>query len=433
MLFYKRKPIHLFFTLFLLAGLVLAFGLLTACKEEGADSSSLPGDSDTTPSQTTDSTTPTTSTDPGEVTVPEKEPVLDRYDLLTSMEYLWEGSVVYNESVMFVGKEDKAPLLYTPDKILSVRSSDLATEYKEGVDYKLEDGRLVLTENTSIPFMTVEEYYPTNPIPGGSFPTRIPEHANLRFGEGDTFHRYHVYVTYSHKDSWEGTRPADESAKFPKTLAKLKNGEETKIVFYGDSITEGYNASGFIKAAPYADPWAKMVADYLGVIYQNDKVRYINSGLASTDSNWGLANLQERVIAHAPDLLVLAFGMNEGGSAPSTHAAGIAKIIDAVQKALPDTEILLVSTMLPNEEAAGFWGNQQNFETYYKNSLAKRYPEVGIVPVTSLHRTLLETKPYYHMTGNNINHPNDFLSRVYAQAVVSALTGGAVPAEDAAS
>ncbi len=44
--------------------------------------------------------------------------------------------------------------------------------------------------------------------------------------------------------------------------------------------------------------------------------------------------------------------------------------------------------------------------------------------MTSLHRALLSSKPYYHMTGNNVNHPNDFLSRVYAQAVVWALTGG---------
>lgn len=43
--------------------------------------------------------------------------------------------------------------------------------------------------------------------------------------------------------------------------------------------------------------------------------------------------------------------------------------------------------------------------------------------MTSLHASLLEKKPYYHMTGNNINHPNDFLARLYAQSIVEAITG----------
>ena len=62
-----------------------------------------------------------------------------KYNLDAYMTPVWKGGVVYNESVMFfpnakTGKLDPAPLLYKPDKILSVRSSDLKTEYKEGVD-----------------------------------------------------------------------------------------------------------------------------------------------------------------------------------------------------------------------------------------------------------------------------------------------------------
>jgi len=34
-----------------------------------------------------------------------------------------------------------------------------------------------------------------------------------------------------------------------------------------------------------------------------------------------------------------------------------------------------------------------------------------------------EIKRYYDMTGNNVNHPNDFLVRAYAQAVLTAISG----------
>ena len=88
---------------------------------------------------------------------------------------VWKGGVVYNESVMFfpnakTGKLDPAPLLYKPDKILSVRSSDLKTEYKEGVDYVVENGCIKLTENTSIWSWDYDDFYLKSPasVPIGS-------------------------------------------------------------------------------------------------------------------------------------------------------------------------------------------------------------------------------------------------------------------------
>ncbi len=55
-------------------------------------------------------------------------PVIDRYDLDTAMHPLWKGDTVYNESVMFLGKNDVARLTFQPEKFLSIRSQDLKTE-----------------------------------------------------------------------------------------------------------------------------------------------------------------------------------------------------------------------------------------------------------------------------------------------------------------
>jgi len=44
--------------------------------------------------------------------------------------------------------------------------------------------------------------------------------------------------------------------------------------------------------------------------------------------------------------------------------------------------------------------------------------------VTSMSRRLLETKRFRDYTGNNVNHPNDFMARVYAQVVFRAIEGG---------
>lgn len=77
---------------------------------------------------------------------------------------VWQGSVVYEETGMFLGKDDLLPLLFMPEEILSVTSYDGQTVYQEGRDFILtDDGRLALTEQTSIPYITKEAYYHGDP------------------------------------------------------------------------------------------------------------------------------------------------------------------------------------------------------------------------------------------------------------------------------
>ena len=101
----------------------------------------------------------------------EVQPVQDytSYTLEGYTAPIWKQSVIGNETVMFVGKDDVTPLLFTPDEIISVRSADLKTTYEEGVDYVLQDGKIGLTENTSIPYWEEAEYYPEQEIPGRSY------------------------------------------------------------------------------------------------------------------------------------------------------------------------------------------------------------------------------------------------------------------------
>lgn len=88
-----------------------------------------------------------------------------RYDHTTYTLPLWQGDTVYNETVMFVGNSG-VPLLYKAEKIIAVLGYDLKTEYVEGEDYLLKDGKLYLTENTRIPVFSEKDFYPTAPEKG---------------------------------------------------------------------------------------------------------------------------------------------------------------------------------------------------------------------------------------------------------------------------
>ena len=347
------------------------------------------------------------------------EPVLDAYDLATYTEPYWKGDTVYNESVMIVKNQDgsvsPAPLLYPATEIISVRSSDLKTVYEKGKDWNIENGKLVVLENSSIPFMTYDEYYPA-----ASDMTTV-DGKYIYFSEGTFFHNKQIAVTYKHESSWNWSIPGYKGDKLPKTVAKLKNNEALKIVFYGDSITTGANSSSKVGASPNAATWMTMFEESLKKEYKNDKITSVNTAVGGMASAWGVENVKERVVDQNPDLLIIGFGMNDGNASSvsaETYRNNISAIIQAAKAGNPNVEILLVSPMLPNPEVKMTEGNQASYEA---ELLSLETEGVAAAPVTTMYQYLMKNKRYYDMTGNNVNHPNDFVARLYAQVLNATL------------
>ena len=111
--------------------------------------------------------------------------------------------------------------------------------------------------------------------------------------------------------------------------------------------------------------------------------------------------------------------MNDGTGkmAPDVFQANIQGIIQKTREVNPKTEFILVSTMLPNPESE-FVGTQ----TTFKEALTKLTgPGIVLVDMTSVHAELLKRKSYQDLTGNHINHPNDYLIRWYAQQILGLL------------
>ena len=102
-------------------------------------------------------------------------------------------------------------------------------------------------------------------------------------------------------------------------------------------------------------------------------------------------------------------------------------MVSRIRAALPSTAICLVATMLPNQEVKGFYGSQYAFAEQYLAYLeelqASGENKVCVANVTEMHQRILEVKRYYDMTGNNVNHVNDFMARVYAQTVFQTVCG----------
>lgn len=365
----------------------------------------------------------------GEVSVEmEQMENFTKYDLDVYMKPIWSGEIVYNETVMFVGKGDYAPLLYPVTEILSVRSYDLQTEYVRGVDYEYdEDLQGIIRGTDNIPYIPIDEYYPPEYILDKCFSCTVPGKFFISFAEGSYFSSKQLAITYRHRGQGLIETPKCQKQAFSSTLSKLQNNEPVKILFYGDSITVGANSSGFVEYAPYAPTWTKMLFDSLTKKYGATNAEYVNTAVGGWTTRNGISNLQERVIEHNPDAVFIGFGMNDTTLSANTHVEQIKTIVDGIKEANPNVEICLISTMLPNPEVAGVSYEQYSFEQSYERLVAQYhaqgYEKICLAPVTSMHQAILEKKRYYDMTGNNVNHPNDFMARVYAQTVFQTVCG----------
>lgn len=343
-----------------------------------------------------------------------------KYDLNTYTLPIWEGNYVYNETIMFVG-ETEAPLLYTPDNVISVRSFDLLTEYVLGEDYTVEDGKIKLTPNTRIPSFSVEEFYPAEAVPGKCFASLVEGHPYIFFSEGSTIFQRQIHVTYSHGGKWNGFLPT-KSEKFGRFFEKASRGDKVVVLFFGDSITTGANSSGRVGCEPYADTWMEMIVKKMREYFHNDNIEYVNTAVGGTATPWAIEVLQERAIDIAPDLMFLGFGMNDGSRSPEEEDRLMRELIGKFVTACPNCDVAMISPMLPHFRLKGFWGNQPKFEEKFSDICAE-YEHIDLIPVTSVHKEILKYKRYYDMTGNNVNHPNDFLARVYAQTALKVLFG----------
>lgn len=355
------------------------------------------------------------------------QPLTDfrKYSNECYLQPLWKGNVIYNESVLFFEEKDgtvnPVSLLYNPKEIIAVLSDDLKTEYKNGVDFYIKDGKMYRTENSAIPAMKYEEYYPSEYIKDRSFGCTKGNY--IMYAPLDEITKYQAAVTYTHEDTWEGPVPEYQGNKLPKTMEKLKGNKPITIAFNGDSIMVGANSSGWeaINKPPYAPIWVDMFMEKLKSHYNLDKVSYTNTAVGGMATNWGLENVDTLVNQYNPDLAIIGFGMNDAGFLTvDQYIANTKGIIDSILNKNPECEIILISTTLPNEEAAGFFTTQPLQEAELVK-LANQYEHIAVCKMTQMHSYLLTKKLYRDMTGNNINHPNDFLARVYAQVMAKLL------------
>ena len=344
------------------------------------------------------------------------------------MRPFWRGDVVEGESVLFIKDaqtgEARASVLFPITEVLAVRNAAGDVTYESGKDFvwQADSREIVLPAGSRITSHTPDEM--RRPAKSQAYQlTHRDGNGEIFFAGGLEYAVMQTCITYRHApDQWKGDVPTFDEAALPRSIGKLREKEPLSIVVLGDSISTGANASGVYNAAPYQPGYPELLREHLENA-SGAKVTLANPSVGGMSAPWGLTQV-DTVLMSKPDLVVIAFGMNDSAGRPAAEYQDfIQQTMAKIREKQPECEFILVATMLGNRD----WTTlKHELFPQFRDSLKELAgPGVALADVTAIWTGFLELKQDWDQTGNGVNHPNDFGHRVYAQ-VISALL---IPAE----
>ena len=338
----------------------------------------------------------------------------------------WRSELVEGESVLFLKQDAAEPaealLLFPVQSVVSVCNSAGDVIWEADRDYTWEQGsrRIRLTQDSRIPAFSEADLR----RPAGSQKYRLTHrdgNGEILFGAELEYAAMQVCVTYRRAagQKWMAALPDYSADLLPRTTTRLQQGQPVTLVTLGDSISAGSNASGLYDQPPYQPAYPELVRRGLDEASSGD-VAMINLAVGGTSTDWGLQQV-DAVAEKSPDLLIIAFGMNDSaGRSAESYQMNIQGIITAVRERSPHCEFILVASMLGNRD----WTTLQHgrFAEYRTALQELSGPGIAVADLTSVWEEFLVRKKDCDQTGNGVNHPNDFGHRVYAQVILSLLS-----------
>lgn len=343
----------------------------------------------------------------------------------------WWGNVIYNESALMIstGSEIAARLAYAPTRIISVRDYTLKKEYVEGTDYTISGNKLLWKEGSAITYWTNDQIhgladFPSPYVKKESITNTLTDYVSWNgvsvYTESPIFYGTQIYVTYAYDIANLDLTlfPSYSLDDLPHVKAKLESKNAVAVSVLGDSISEGCSASLKFNHEPFQPDFFDLFTEELGARF-GSKITANNLSVGGKTSDWGSEDAQiNALIASAPDLALIHFGINDlgAGSSASHYYDNMEKIILSLNSKLPNCDIIVFCPFAPHPDIYDF----DRFDKYVdKIHLLSTNYGCKVINLFALSRLLNQKKDFYDATANGINHPNDFGHRLYAQALLA--------------
>lgn len=169
---------------------------------------------------------------------------------------------------------------------------------------------------------------------------------------------------------------AVEAAKEPLPVTVFKNleaGKPQTVITYGTSLT-------------HKGAWTTSLKEYFDTQFP-EKVTFVNSAKSGMTSDWGVENLNERVLSKKPDLVFIEFSMNDAATkhqiSVEKSQANLDHIVKALRAQNPQVDIVLqtmnVAWDSPRMPEKKFGSERPNLEAYYE--VYRRYAREHHLPL----------------------------------------------------
>jgi len=200
----------------------------------------------------------------------------------------------------------------------------------------------------------------------------------------------------------------------PSRLARrLAQGQAAHLLVYGTSLTAG-------------GAWPEQVHQLIEARYPG-KLTLTNSGAGGKWSQWGLENLDERVIAKAPDTVLIEFGINDAFLTYATSVEQARRNLELmmarIRKTLPACEIILMTMNQPTLSHAEDRPKFSDYMTMYRSiATTQHVPLIDLLP--GWQRLYHADSPTWNALVPDGIHPNaDGNARMTTPGIMHALFG----------
>jgi lysophospholipase L1-like esterase len=176
------------------------------------------------------------------------------------------------------------------------------------------------------------------------------------------------------------------------------------------------------KIRPYQPPWADLFANQLRKNWNDPEIVLLNASQSGADSHWARRMAARMVGTLRPDLVLIAFGQNDFWSiSADAFADNISAVMASVRQSNPQAEFLLVATMRFDPAYSSdraYWDEVTQYEARLRAMVG---PGVQLVDMTAISGAVFAAKEPRDCLNDPL-HPNDYLSRWYAQSLMATLT-----------
>ena len=210
----------------------------------------------------------------------------------------------------------------------------------------------------------------------------------------------------------------------------IDNGPIT-IVAFGDSVTHGCFGSDEID---YESVYHHLLAKRISEVRSYVPVNVINAGIGATTAKQSLERLERQVLSHNPDLVIVAFGLNDVNGPKEEYLSSLKTIFSACLEREIETVFLtpnMLNTYVAEDtspaymryaaKTAGVQNSGRMDEYITAAAELARSMEVKVADCYAEWRRLSKTTDTTMLLANRINHPVREMHRLFADTIFDVL------------